>query len=174
MREYTAEDMKAFREFVKQKHHGQKRRQGSPYYEHPWAVAAILAEKGFDYRYQLTALFHDLLEDSDITVKEIEEQSDIQIAEAVVLLTKEQGYSMPEYINRIKRNELAKAVKLDDRLHNLSEAGVTDLAFQRKYIEETKTWYLPLAKATVFAEEIDSALKRLMDIINKQMKEEKK
>ena len=49
-------------DFMKQKHEGQTRLQGTPYYTHPLAVANMLKEKGFPIEYQLAGLFHDLLE----------------------------------------------------------------------------------------------------------------
>ena len=58
-------------EFIKQKHNGQKRKQGTPYYTHPVAVAELLKEKGFSLEYQIAGLFHDLLEDTDATIEEI-------------------------------------------------------------------------------------------------------
>ena len=58
-------------EFMKQKHGNQKRKQGTPYYTHPLAVAELLKQKGFSEEYQLAGLFHDLIEDTDATRDEI-------------------------------------------------------------------------------------------------------
>lgn len=68
---------------------------------------------------------------------------------------------MSNYIKRISENDIAKMVKLADRLHNLSEAHFASSKFQKKYIKETEDWYLELAKGTVFEEEIHSALDSL-------------
>lgn len=124
-------------EYVKQKHSGQKRKQGTPYYLHPVAVSKILKDKGFGTEYQIAGLFHDLLEDTDTSYEEIKEISNRHIADAVLLVTKEPGYTKENYYKRIKENDMARMVKLADRMHNLSEAHFADRAFQKKYIKET-------------------------------------
>ena len=58
-------------EFAKEKHGTQKRIGGAPYITHPVAVADILKKEGYDIEYQIVALFHDLLEDTDATEDEI-------------------------------------------------------------------------------------------------------
>ena len=100
-------DLEKAIEFIKQKHAGQKRKQGTPYYTHPLAVANLLKEKGFSIEYQIAGLFHDLLEDTDATLQEIIELSNEKVAEAVRLVTKTDGYVMSEYIKNIKENEMA-------------------------------------------------------------------
>lgn len=149
-------------EYIQEKHKGQKRKQGTPYYLHPIAVSNLLKEKGFPMDYQIVGLFHDLLEDTDTTYNEILKLSNKTIADAVKLLTKEDGYIMKEYIERIQNNEIAKMVKLADRLHNISETHLASEEFKQKYIKETVEWYLPLAKDTVFEEDLNQELKKLM------------
>lgn len=148
-------------EYIKKKHDGQTRKQGTPYYLHPLEVCNILKENGFSEEYQITGLFHDLLEDTDTTYEEIKEISNDKIAEAVRLVTKEKGYNMQNYINRISKNEIAKMVKLADRLHNISEAHLASKEFQEKYVKETEDWYLDLARGTLFEEKIKEVLKSL-------------
>ena len=58
-------------EFIKIKHGNQKRKQGTPYYLHPLAVANMLINKGFSEEYVFAGLFHDLIEDTDTTYDEI-------------------------------------------------------------------------------------------------------
>ena len=81
--------------------------------------------------------------------------------EAVKLVTKEEGYQMKEYIDRISKNPIAKAVKLADRLHNLQEATMASKEFQNKYQKETEEWYLNLAKDTMFEQEIQEAYQKI-------------
>lgn len=147
-------DIEKITEFVIEKHAGQKRIQGTPYYLHPIAVAELLASKGFDSDYQVVGLFHDLLEDTDATSQELLELSTPDIVEAVRLVTKEKNYQMAEYIYRIENNKLAKMVKLADRVHNLQEANFASIKWIQKYVLETKEWYLELAKGTPFEQEI--------------------
>ena len=155
-------DFSGYVEYIKKKHNGQKRMQGTPYYMHPLQVAKILKDKGFSEDYQIVGLLHDLLEDTDTTYNEILKLSNKTIADAVKLLTKEDGYIMKEYIERIQNNEIAKMVKLADRLHNISETHLASEEFKQKYIKETVEWYLPLAKDTVFEEDLKQELKKLM------------
>ena len=157
-------DLEKAIEFIKQKHAGQKRKQGTPYYTHPLAVANLLKEKGFSIEYQIAGLFHDLLEDTDATLQEIIELSNEKVAEAVRLVTKTDGYVMSEYIKNIKENEMAKMVKLADRIHNLSESPNASKEFQDKYIKETKEWFIDLAKGTVFEEDLYMVLNNLIKI----------
>ena len=57
--------------FAEKKHDGQKRIGGDDYITHPMVVSEIVKSQGFDKNYQITALFHDLLEDTDATEEEI-------------------------------------------------------------------------------------------------------
>ena len=107
-------------EYIKEKHKGQTRKQGTPYYMHPLEVSNILHKKGFSIEYQIAGLFHDLLEDTNATYEELVEISNKEIANSVKLVTKEKDYVMSEYIDRIMKNDMARMVKLADRVHNLS------------------------------------------------------
>lgn len=154
-------DINKMKEYVKIKHCNQKRIQGTPYYLHPFAVSEILANNGYGLEYQIAGLFHDLLEDTNTTYEELLKISNIDIANAVKLVTKEKDYQMEDYINRIKQNEIAKAVKLADRIHNLSEAHYASDKWINKYINETKEWYLNLAEGTIFIQPLKEQIKRL-------------
>ena len=148
-------------EFMKLKHGNQKRKQGTPYYLHPLAVAKMLKEKGFSEDYQIAGLFHDLMEDTDATCEEIKNISNENIVEAVKLLTKTKRYVMSEYIGNIEKNDIAKMVKLADRIHNLSEAIFASKEFQKKYIKETEEWFINLAKNTVFENDLKYVLNKV-------------
>ena len=143
--------------FAKEKHVGQKRIGGDDYISHPIAVCEMIKAQGFGEDYQITALFHDLLEDTDATEEEILRHGNEKILTAVKLLTKSKGYVMKEYVSAIKANEMAFAVKASDRLHNLQCALVTDDEFKRKYILETLDWYLD------FSPEIKHAVKKVAE-----------
>lgn len=145
--------------YAEKKHKGQYRKGGEPYITHPVAVAEILKEKGFDIYYQITALFHDLLEDTDASEEDIERIGGKDVLEAVKLLTKSDGYVMSEYIDNIKSNPIAFAVKSADRLHNLRSAFVTDTNFKIRYIRESMDYYLD------FCPEIKEEIDKLADTI---------
>ena len=155
-------NLELVKEYVKNKHEGQKRKQGTPYYLHPFEVQQILQKKGYSEEYQVAGLCHDLLEDTNATQQEILDLTNEEVLEAVKLVTKEDGYKMQQYINRISENPMAKAVKLADRLHNLQEALLASREFQVKYKRETEEWYLNLAKGTMFEEEIREAYQKLL------------
>ena len=65
---------------------------------HPLAVSEIVRNQGYGMDYQITALFHDLLEDTDATEEEIFDLGGARVLEAVRLLTKQEGYVMAEYV----------------------------------------------------------------------------
>ena len=147
-------------EYASQKHKGQKRIGGNDYISHPIAIYEMVKKQGYDEDFQITALFHDLLEDTNATEEEILFYGSQNVLTAVKVLTKEKGYDMKTYIDGIKANPIAFAVKSADRLHNLQCALVTSTEFKRKYILETVDWYLD------FSKEIKIAVKTLADSLD--------
>ena len=147
-------------EYASQKHKGQKRIGGKDYITHPIAVCEMVKKQGYGEEYQIAALFHDLLEDTDATQDEILSFSNQEVLDAVKLLTKEKGYDMKRYIDGIKSNPIAFVVKSADRLHNLQCALETSVEFKRKYILETLDWYLD------FSKEIKIAVKKLAESLD--------
>lgn len=155
------ERLKNALEFATKKHKGQYRVGGAEYITHPVAVAEIVRANGKNTDYQIAALFHDLLEDTDATESEILALSNEKVLESVKLLTKQKGYVMESYVSKIRKNEMALTVKGADRLHNLRCAFVCDDDFKRRYILETVDWYLD------FSPEIPKAVKELAQSLNK-------
>ena len=151
--------------FATKKHMGQKRIGGEDYISHPIAVCEMVKNQGYGEDFQITALFHDLLEDTNATEEEILQLGSQEILTAVKLLTKQKGYDMAEYIRAIKANHIAFIVKSADRLHNLQCALITGVEFKRKYILETIDYYLD------FSSEIKVAVKRLAESLDSPMSE---
>lgn len=147
-------------EFATLKHKGQKRIGGDDYITHPLAVCEMVKKQGYGEDFQITALFHDLLEDTNATENEILEYGNQSVLTAVKLLTKKKGCDMQKYIDGIKSNQIAFIVKSADRLHNLQCALVTDAEFKRKYILETVDWYLD------FSLDIKKAVKQLANSLD--------
>lgn len=141
--------------FAEKMHSGQKRIGGEPYITHPKAVADMMIKEDLPIEYVLTALFHDLLEDTKAEESQILELGGEEVLKAVKLLTKEKGYNMSEYVSRIRNNPIAFKVKGADRLHNLKSAFCASKEFKKHYIEETSVWY------TDFSPEIPKALNEL-------------
>ena len=141
--------------FATKKHEGQYRIGGEEFITHPIAVYELVKRQGYGIEYQMTALFHDLLEDTDATQEEIKAIGGTQVLHAVKLLTKKKGYDIATYIEGIKSDPIAFAIKKADRLHNLLCAKQTSESFRRKYIAETERWYAD------FSSEIADALDEL-------------
>lgn len=152
-------------EFASKKHQGQKRIGGNDYISHPIAVFKMVKQQGYGEDYQITALFHDLLEDTNATEEEILFYGNQNVLTAVKLLTKEKNYDVKSYIEGIKNNPIAFAVKSADRLHNLKSALVTSEEFKRKYVLDTVDWYLD------FSKEIKIAVKKLAESLDTPMTE---
>ena len=137
---------KALRFAVKKHRMTPLRINGKEYFTHPVAVSEILRDKGFDVEVQIIGLFHDLLEDTDATEAEILDLSNNNVLEAVILLTKEEGYDMDEYIRRISANEKACAVKLADRIHNLLSSIDTPEEWRHEYYMDTLDYFCELCQ----------------------------
>ena len=74
--------------FATEKHSGQTRQDGSPYIYHPIKVAEFLKDAGYDLRYQMAGLLHDVLEDTDMTKEEMAAEFNAEVAEIVDGVTK--------------------------------------------------------------------------------------
>lgn len=117
-------------------HQGQTDQSGQPYIFHPYHVA----EQMEDEISVCTALLHDVVEDTPVTLEELEKEFPAEVTEALRLLTHEAGMDYYEYVRAIRQNPVAKAVKLADIAHNSDETrlvgceNVTDevLAFWRE------------------------------------------
>ena len=161
----ATEKLQSALQFATEKHKGQMRIGGDAYITHPIAVCEIVKEQGYGEDYQIAALFHDLLEDTNATEGEILQYGNPEILTAVKLLTKQKGYEMADYIAAIKNNKIAFVVKAADRLHNLRCALVAGEDFKRKYVAETLNWYLD------FSPEIKTAVKILADSLETPIQE---
>lgn len=105
-------------------HRGQKRKgTGEDYIEHPRRVVKRLIDNGIDNKlFHAVALLHDVLEDTKVTVMDLKRKGiSKEVIEAVELLTKKKGQSYKDYLKELKKNEMARAVKIEDMLDNLSD-----------------------------------------------------
>jgi guanosine-3',5'-bis(diphosphate) 3'-pyrophosphohydrolase len=115
--------------FCQQAHEGQKRSSGEPYYTHPVEVATILADMHLDPSTIITALLHDVVEDTDITLEQINIGFSPEIAElvdGVTKLTKMEMQSDNKQAENVRKLVMAMSndirvllVKLADRTHNM-------------------------------------------------------
>jgi guanosine-3',5'-bis(diphosphate) 3'-pyrophosphohydrolase len=116
--------------FSKNSHGSQKRHSGDPYFSHPVAVAEILTDLKLDQSSIITALLHDVVEDTDVTLEEIEKEFGVEVArlvDGVTKLGKISSVPANEHVaENFRKLTLAMSgdirvllVKLADRLHNM-------------------------------------------------------
>ena len=102
-------------------HHGQVDKCGIPYIFHP----IHLAEQMDDEISCTVALLHDVVEDTEITIKDLAKLFPVEVIDAVNLLTRNNETSYYEYIEALKSNKVAVKVKLADLDHNLDITRMT-------------------------------------------------
>ena len=96
-------------------HKNQTDKTGLPYVFHPFH----LAEQMTDEYTTVTALLHDVVEDTDYTLNDLKEMGyPDEVITALSLLTHDDGSEYMEYVKRLKNNPIARAVKLADLKHN--------------------------------------------------------
>ena len=136
---------KAFN-FANAAHKGIKRRSGEPYILHPIAVARIVVKEiGLGSTSICSALLHDVVEDTDYTVEDIERLFGKKIAQIVDGLTKISGGVFAEQASLQAENFRKLLLKIADRLHNMRTLGSMPPAKQYKIAGETQYIYAPLA-----------------------------
>ena len=98
-------------------HRGQVDKAGVDYINHPLTVAANVGE---DSSAIIVALLHDVLEDTPLTIDKLKKEIPLtdDEAQALELLTHDDGIPYLEYVKRIKSNALATKVKAADLKHN--------------------------------------------------------
>ncbi len=150
---------------AKEAHRLQRRDTGERYFEHCRQVALILVkEKGiFDYRVIVSALLHDVLEDSFVPPEVLLAIFGAEIYEWLQFLSKSVPVrdlvhgkislrakkSTDEYFAGIRNGpHPLRMVKLADRIHNFRSFGCWRRARKKKYVTETKKYLLPIALET--------------------------
>jgi GTP pyrophosphokinase len=139
-------------------HGTQKRDNGDPYITHPLAVAEILAGYRLDAASIATALLHDTIEDTSVTLRVIERQFSHEIAllvDGVTKLTRlelqsdrtKQAENFRKLVLAMSRDIRVLLVKLADRLHNMRTLHfVTQPERRQRIARETMDIYAPLAE----------------------------
>ncbi|WP_299412992.1 bifunctional (p)ppGpp synthetase/guanosine-3',5'-bis(diphosphate) 3'-pyrophosphohydrolase [uncultured Sulfitobacter sp.] len=137
-------------------HEGQLRHSGEPYFTHPVAVAAILAEQQLDDATIITALLHDTIEDTPASYNEVEQLFGSEVAELVDGVTKltnlQLNSSETKQAENFRKLFMAMAkdlrvilVKLSDRLHNMRTIKAMRPEKQVQKARETMDIFAPLA-----------------------------
>ena len=138
-------------------HDGQTRKSGEPYIHHPIEVAKIVAKDiGLDYISIASALLHDVVEDTDVTFKDLNESVGNEISRIVNGLTKistlkkNEDYSIQAENYRrmlltLHRDIRVILIKTADRLHNMRTIDFLSKAKQEQMASESLYIYAPLA-----------------------------
>jgi GTP pyrophosphokinase len=141
------------------KYHGmQQRESGAPYYSHPLEVAEIIAEMRLDTDSIVTAILHDTIEDTDLTLEEIEQNFGKDVAKLVDGVTKltkikfhednaRQAENFRKLLIALSDDIRVLLIKLADRLHNMRTIDFISNQEKKKRIAlETLELYAPLAE----------------------------
>ena len=161
LRHIKASDLKRIQEAFelgKQSHEGQKRKSGEPYFTHCIAVTHMLADMGADADTLIAALLHDTVEDTDLTLKEINKRFGGNVSALIDGVTKlepedvagkptldDQIETLRKMFTLLEEDVRVMVIKLVDRLHNmqtieyLSDSRVKGLSL------ETKNVYVKIA-----------------------------
>ncbi len=144
--------------FTVQKHGTQKRASGDPYFSHPIEVAGLMTDLKLDEETIITALLHDTVEDTLVTIEEVESKFGADVARLVDGVTKlskieaqtedeRAAENLRKFLLAISDDIRVLLVKLADRLHNMRTLHFISKPEKRRRIaKETMDIYAPLAE----------------------------
>ncbi len=143
-------------DYARDAHDGQVRESGEPYFDHPVAVAFILADMNLDPNTIVAGLFHDVIEDTGRSYEEISQVFGSEIATLVDGVTKlsrmdfksreeQQAESLRKMFVAMAKDIRVILIKLADRLHNMQTLDFSPPDKQRRVAGETLEIYAPLA-----------------------------
>ena len=143
-------------EMAAEAHETMRRKSGEPYILHPIAVAKICVEEiGLGIRSTICALLHDTVEDTDVTLQDIQREFGPEVTKIVDGLTKistvmdtnstQQAENFKKILLTLTDDPRVILIKLADRLHNMRTLGSMKREKQLKISSETVYVYAPLA-----------------------------
>ncbi|MFM7878743.1 MAG: RelA/SpoT family protein, partial [Acidimicrobiaceae bacterium] len=143
-------------EMARSAHANQNRSSGELYINHPIAVARIVADIGLDEVSIVAALLHDAVEDTEITISDVESNFGSEVSAIVDGVTKlerlqfdskeaQQAATMRKMLVAMSRDLRVLMIKLADRLHNMRTIAAVPHDKQQRVAQETLDIYAPLA-----------------------------
>ena len=155
-KEYDREQIEAAYRLAEEKHREQKRSSGEPYIIHPLSVAAILVGLGMDSQSVMTGLLHDVVEDTDCTLEDIQKQFGKEVALLIDGVTKlgkipyssreeQQAENLRKMLMAMAEDIRVIIIKFADRMHNLSTLEYMSPQKQRDKAVECLEVYAPIA-----------------------------
>ncbi|HAO52911.1 TPA: hypothetical protein DCQ85_05640 [Candidatus Magasanikbacteria bacterium] len=142
-------------DYAKDAHEGQFRKSGEPYIVHPLAAAYILAEMSIDPVIIMATLLHDVPEDTDKTLEDLEKNFGKEIAslvEGITKLGKLKYRGVERYIENLRKMFIAMAedvrvmiIKFADRIHNLTTLDALPPQKRYRIALESLEIYAPIA-----------------------------
>ena len=129
-----SKDVEAAMALATRAHEGQLDKAGNPYITHPQRVAARLETP----EARVVGWLHDTVEDTPLTVADIEARFGPETAAAVDAISRREGEDWEDYIDRVAANPLARQVKISDLIDNsnlgrIPRVTLRDVARQKKY-----------------------------------------
>ena len=155
-KEYDREQIEAAYRLAEEKHREQKRSSGEPYIIHPLSVAAILVGLGMDSQSVMAGLLHDVVEDTDCTLEDIQKQFGKEVALLIDGVTKlgkipyssreeQQAENLRKMLVAMAEDIRVIIIKFADRMHNLSTLEYMSPQKQRDKAVECLEVYAPIA-----------------------------
>ena len=132
-------DIEAAKALATRMHEGQTDKAGLPYITHPMRVAGRLDTP----QAQVVGWLHDTVEDTALTLSEIEAQFGPETAAAVDAISRREGEAWSDYLDRVQANPIARQVKISDLIDNSNLGRIPfvtmeDVKRQAKYNKALK------------------------------------
>lgn len=127
-------DVRTAQSWAEKRHESQVDKSGKPYVEHPARVAGRMETP----EEQVVGWLHDTVEDTGLSLEEVERQFGPETAAAVDAVSRRDGEAWEDYLERVKQNPTARAVKISDLIDNsnlsrLDRVTMKDVRRQEKY-----------------------------------------
>lgn len=143
--------------FAKNAHENQRRYSGAPYITHPIEVALLIRSKGYSIDTMIAGLLHDIIEDTNIALAELNDKFGEKIAKVVCDVTKlsrlfhkDVVIGLQYFLSTFQDDPQAVIIKLFDRLENLRELYFLPPLKRKRIAEETIEVYAPVANKLGF------------------------